>query len=159
MPEPGRPTLFLIPAPEKTLSGASIRVGEIMTREVVTVRPEASLQELAYLLSRHQISGAPVMDDQGALLGVVSHSDLADSMARGEDRATVADIMAPYVYCASEETGLTELADLMLEKRIHRVLVLREHRLVGLVSSLDLIRALRNLRVSQADLSPDGSED
>lgn len=129
-----------------------------MTREVVTVRPGASLQELAYLLSRHQISGAPVMDDQGALLGVVSHSDLADSVARGKgEAATVADIMAPYVYCASEETGLTELADLMLEKRIHRVLVLREHRLVGLVSSLDLIRALRSLRVSQADSSPDGS--
>jgi CBS domain-containing protein len=147
-------------------------VGTIMTKDVFTVQPEMSVRELAQHLSHRRISGAPVVDGQGNLVGVVSQTDLAafashslpserDPQAfyqgiwmsappdravleRMSSRATVADIMAPYVYFATEDTSLVEVADLMLKRSIHRTIVLREGVVVGIVSCLDVIRALRD---------------
>lgn len=142
-------------------------VADIMTREVLTIRPEKTVRELASLLAHARISGVPVVDESGKLVGVVSQTDVAAYAshalptsrdphgyyqgvwcAPGEfptmGEALVADIMAPYAYFAHEETSLIELADLMLDRRIHRILVLRSGQVVGIVSSLDLIRALRD---------------
>lgn len=143
-------------------------VAEIMTREVLTIRPEKSVRELASLLAHARISGVPVVDESGTLVGVVSQTDVAayasHALPTSRDphgyyqgvwlgspgelpvmgEALVADIMAPYAYFAHEETSLIELADLMLDRRIHRILVLRSGQVVGIVSSLDLIRALRD---------------
>ncbi|MCE7869527.1 CBS domain-containing protein [bacterium CPR1] len=151
------------------------RVSDVMTDEVVTIGAEASVRELAQLLSRSRVSGAPVMGPDGRPVGVVSQSDLAtyaahcwarppqtgrspsgsfyDGLWLGqvapealESLATetrVGDIMAPFVYYASEDTSVLELSGLMLEKHIHRVVVMRGDEVVGMVSSLDLIRGLR----------------
>ncbi len=109
---------------------------DVMTREVVTVAPSASIQEAADLLAFHRVSGLPVVED-GRLVGLVSEADLL-----GKRGATVAEIMTRQVVSVSETTPLAEVAALLLQHGIKRVPVLHEGRLVGLVSRGDLVRML-----------------
>lgn len=114
---------------------------EIMRAEVLTLRPEATLREAAAFLTSHRISGAPVVGPRRKLLGVISQTDL---LRRGQEPAEteVGDVMTPAAYCADEETPAAELARFMLDKRIHRIIVARRGRLIGIITATDMLRAL-----------------
>jgi CBS domain-containing protein len=143
---------------------------DVMTTEVITVRPETTVPELAKILAEKSISGAPVVDADNRLIGVVSEGDLLhraetgterrvqrrrswwlDSVAAEEELArdyvkahgrTVADIMTHGVISVDETTDLGEIAMLLETKRIKRVPVVSNGRLVGIVSRANLVRAL-----------------
>jgi CBS domain-containing protein len=143
---------------------------DVMTTEVVTVRPETTVQELAKILSEKNISGAPVVDAGNRLVGLVSEGDLLhraetgterrvqrrrswwlDSVAAEEEMArdyvkahgrTVADIMTRDVISVDETSDLADIAMLLETKRIKRVPVVAGDRLVGIVSRANLVRAL-----------------
>lgn len=117
-----------------------MRAHQVMTTPVITISSQTTLQELEETLDARKISGAPVVGRDGRLLGVVSRTDLA---RRKPSDTGVMDIMTPGVVSAGEEATLLELSDLMLERKIHRVLVVRDGELVGIVSSLDVIRGMR----------------
>ena len=68
-----------------------MRIGDVMTRSVITVRPDTPLREVARLLDEHRISGVLVADEQGALLGVVSEADFLVEAQGGAARPPVAD--------------------------------------------------------------------
>ncbi len=111
------------------------KVGEIMTRSVITVHPETSVTEVIQLLSRHRITGLPVVDEAGRLTGVVSESDII-----GKAGDTVAEIMTNGSFTVGEDTPLGEAAEMLLRRRIRRLPVVRDdNELVGLVSRSDLI--------------------
>lgn len=112
---------------------------DIMHRKVVTVAPQTALAALRALLDEHGITGVPVVGPEGDLIGMVSRTDLA----RADPAATrVESIMTPWVVCFEEDTPVDELARQMLVKHIHRVVITRQGRLAGIVSSMDLLRAL-----------------
>jgi CBS domain-containing protein len=138
-----------------------------MTSPVHTVRPQATLEEAAELLATHHISGLPVVDDAGRLLGMVSEADLIDPEKRraaiprtalfglfpipdeallsafdGGRDLPVRDVMTKNVVTATEETPVVELATLMVGHRINRIPILRDGRVVGIVTRADLVRAL-----------------
>ena len=142
---------------------------DIMTREVITVRETLSVRELAQILSDHKISGAPVVDADGKLLGVVTESDLIDQAKKvhiptvmaffdsfvfleSPERlekdlkkmaaATVADICSREVVTVTPATPLDELATLMAEKKIHTLPVVEDGRLAGVIGKSDIIRTL-----------------
>jgi CBS domain-containing protein len=143
---------------------------DVMTTEVVTVRPETTVQELAKILSEKSISGAPVVDAGNRLVGLVSEGDLLhraetgterrvqprrswwlDSVVAEEEMArdyvkahgrTVADIMTRDVISVDETADLADIAMLLETKRIKRVPVVAGDRLVGIVSRANLVRAL-----------------
>jgi CBS domain-containing protein len=143
---------------------------DVMTTEVITVAPDTTVQELAKILSEREISGAPVVDSSNRLVGVVSEGDLLhraetgterrvqrrrswwlDSVAAEEELArdyvkahgrTVADIMTHGVISVDETTDLAEIAMLLETKRIKRVPVVNNGKLVGIVSRANLVRAL-----------------
>ena len=146
--------------------------GGWMRKLVVTVNIDESLGEFARILDACQISGAPVTNEQGKIVGVVSQNDLARHLAKvknQEPRASsgfyqgvfcnslfsdpglrglleeghVRDILTPHSYWVTTEASLEEIVDLMLEKEIHRVPVLEEGALVGMVTTLDVLRHLR----------------
>ena len=147
-----------------------LKAKDVMTRDVVTVSPSTSLKALGRILEEHRITGAPVVDDEGRIVGIVSQTDVlfsqlatqvgnedyddifdlfsASPEAGGSQirhrRAPrwVEDIMTKRVFVASEEMTVLELSSLMSEKGIHRVPVARDGNLVGIVSALDLLRAL-----------------
>lgn len=139
---------------------------EVMCDEVIKVDPEMTLPELAQLFTDRKISGAPVVDAGGRLLGVVSQTDLVRSRREldysgeppsfyGEagmipsgfhvesiETTRARDVMTPVVHSADESTPVERLAALMLEKKVHRLILTRRGRLSGIVSSMDLLKAL-----------------
>ena len=140
------------------------RVSELMNPNVVCVSPETTVAEAQKLLSARRVSGAPVVDADGQPIGVVSQSDLVRHQARrmtaGEsgrfytdmdefqdiaelpvDRSQtpVRELMTAHVYGVTRDTSVATAASIMRERRIHRLLVTDRGRLVGVVSSLDLL--------------------
>lgn len=146
-----------------------MNAARVMTCEPVTAGPAMSVREVARLLLEHRISAVPVVDASGALLGIVSEGDLVrrgdvvrderqswwlQMLAEGEDLAPgflayaragdrlVRDLMTREVVAVEEGTSLPEVARLLEEHRIKRVPVLRQGRVIGIVSRADLVRAL-----------------
>jgi CBS domain-containing protein len=145
-------------------------VRRTMTRDVYAVSPATDLATAARLLVTHHIGGAPVIDSQGQVIGVVSLSDLADpdrghgsmpgqslfyrvhdhkarAIGDGGDPAVaeagvVADVMSPYVLSIDPDASLVDAARLMVADDIHRLLVLDQGKLVGIISSMDVLRAI-----------------
>lgn len=148
--------------------------GDIMSKELVTVQLTTTLRGLAITLHEHKISGAPVVDEDGCLVGVVSQTDLVrhdmqphkagrivplhhlDESDLEELRvgfltedygdATVSDIFTPYSVTTAVHTPLEDVAALMVEKGIHRVVVVDGKKVVGIVTSMDILKALASPR-------------
>jgi len=142
-------------------------VGDVMNPNVVCVRPEMSVRQVEQLLGERRVTGAPVVDDTGQPIGVVSQHDLivhqADRITAGEsgrfytdvddyrdiagvpiDRSTtpVSEVMTRDIVGIERDASLAEAARLMRTRRIHRLLVTNRGVLVGIVSSLDLLEAV-----------------
>jgi len=142
-------------------------ISELMNSEVVSARPDMTVSEVRNLLATHGISGAPVVDESGGILGVVSQSDLVrqteQRTTEGEsgrfftdvnDYRDLADlprdlsdepvetVMSKEVYTIPRDSSAAVGASLMRERKIHRLLVTEQGVLVGVVTSLDLLRAV-----------------
>ena len=143
-----------------------MQAADVMTPEVVTVTPDTSVEDIARIfLSRH-VSAVPVVDDAGLLQGIVSEGDL---MRRSENQTArqtswwlhmftspaeraqefvsthghhARDVMTPKVITITEDTQLSDIAQLLERHRIKRVPVVRDGRLVGIVSRANLLHGL-----------------
>jgi CBS domain-containing protein len=127
-----------------------------MTSPVVTVGPDTSVKEAARLLLRHSISAAPVVDEGGRLVGIVSELDLllgdvpADPVAhviptppeQAPPPRRVSDVMTGDVLALAEDTDAADVARLMRESSLKSIPVLRGDAVVGIVSRRDLLRSI-----------------
>jgi len=113
---------------------------DIMTRKVCTIYPEASVQEVAQLLSGEHISGAPVVSADGMIIGIVTEADIISKVDR--EGLHVADIMSHEIIAVKEETSVNEIALLLTKRRIKRVPVVRNGKPVGIVSRADIVDAV-----------------
>jgi len=111
--------------------------GEIMMSGVLTATPVMPVDDLTKLLAFHNISGMPVLDEGGALVGIVSEADVI-----GKQGATVGEIMTPEVVGVPPNAPIEQIAALMSERRIKRVPVVVDGALQGMVSRADIVRAL-----------------
>ena len=155
-----------------------MRAMDVMTTPVITVDPETTVQDLAKLLSEKGISGVPVCEGGDRLVGIVSEGDLLhraetgterrlqkrrswwlDSLAAEEEAARdyvkahgqrVRDIMSREVISVSETTDLAEVAMLLETRLIKRVPVIRDGKLVGIISRANLVRALATTSTAPA---------
>lgn len=110
---------------------------DIMTRDIITVPPTMTIRNLATTLIKNQISGAPVAGKNGKILGVVSEADIVAK--RGKD---VKSIMSKKIISVAEDTSVEEVARLMTTERINRVPVMRDSRVVGIISRADVVSAI-----------------
>jgi CBS domain-containing protein len=110
---------------------------EIMTKPVIAVTPLTPVKSLAKLLTKNHISGAPVLDESGRLIGIVSERDLLSK--RGSQ---VKSIMTEKVVRVTEDTSVEEIASLMTTQNVKRLPVMRGQQLAGIVSRADIIRAM-----------------
>lgn len=150
-------------------------VKEIMTTNVQSVRDDWSLETLSQFFFDKQISGAPVVDANDNLVGVVSLSDLArnntlpafhredsghdyyqhtravggisqEDLSRlkleSESMVSVKDIMTPMVFEVDEQTTVDKAAETMLKGHIHRVMITHEKKLVGIVTTMDMLKII-----------------
>ncbi len=119
------------------------RAKDIMTKAVTTVTSEQSVEETIRILVENKISGAPVVDEHGKLLGIISEYQLLEVLYRQELKAaTVRELMRQQVLTVTEDASLTDIADLFVVQRIRRVPVLRNGHVVGVVSRRDVLRAI-----------------
>lgn len=156
-----------------------MNASDVMTTDVVTVRPDTTVPELVQLLLSRNISGAPVVDADGVLVGIVTESDLLRRAELGTDRkrggwlafftgtatlaqdfvrshaTKVSDIMSPGVVAVARDTSLAEIANTMEEKRVHRVPVMEGGRVVGIVSRANLLRAYASRPSETAPVATD----
>src|SRR5205809_6534625 len=100
-----------------------------MTRNVITFREDTPVEEIASTLPSKRITGAPVIANEGHVVGIVSETDVFSK--RGK---TARDIMSPRVISVTEETGIDEAARLLIGERIRRVPAIRSGQMVGLLS-------------------------
>jgi CBS domain-containing protein len=153
----------------------AIRVKDIMTRDVVTVSPDATLRDVAGLLVKNSVSSVPVRDADGQVVGIISERDLLrpfgktiaqrrdwwiSALAQGNDlepqfekliginEHRAALLMTKPVKTTDEEMELGELAEIMSESDIKRLPVLRDGRLVGIVSRADIVKAIAGLNAA-----------
>jgi len=147
---------------------------DVMNSEVITVRDDMSVAELADFLVDNEISGAPVEDVEGRLIGVVSLTDIAESFTGrdeavvdhseadyyvrsweekfnpedlaglriAESDATVGEIMTPAVFAVDEEMPISRVAEKMIHSHLHRLLVTRDKKVVGILTTSDLLGLL-----------------
>jgi CBS domain-containing protein len=110
---------------------------DIMTRDVITASPALSIKELAMLLIKNQISGVPVADENGRIIGLVSEADIIAKKGK-----QVQAIMSQQVFSVAEEASVEEIARLMTTQRIKRVPVMNDGKLVGIVSRADIVNTI-----------------
>lgn len=146
-----------------------MKAQDMMTTAVVTVSPETCVAEIAQLLNKRRISAVPVVDGDGRVLGMVSEGDLVQRPeVRGERHTswwlsllsgptgsaetyvkthgeTARDIMTETVVASEEQASLSDIARLLEEHRIKRVPILRDQKLVGIVSRADLLHGVIGL--------------
>jgi CBS domain-containing protein len=125
---------------------------DVMKTEVVTVQEDTPITEVFDLLIMEHISGVPVVDRQGDLVGVVSQVDLFfGGMTRpdpllltetGEPQVLVRDVMTSPPVCIQEDEPISTMAERMCRMHIHRLPVVRDGKLTGIVTSIDLCRVL-----------------
>jgi CBS domain-containing protein len=150
------------------LDEAVLTAGDLMTRDVAVVNLEASLTAAVKLLAQRHISGMPVVDNDGNVVGMITEGDLIrwhegyterqarwlDMLAEGTELASeflkgiqqqhrkVKSVMSPGVTIATEDMPARDVAHLMHTKGIKRVPVMRDGKLIGILARSDLVRAL-----------------
>lgn len=127
----------------------SIKVRDYMTRNLVTFRPEMNLFTAINRLLEHRISGAPVVDGQGHLVGLLSEGDCLRGILSGayyeSAGGDVSAYMTTEVEVISPEADIIEISERFLRGRRRRLPVVEEGRLIGQVSRSDVLRAVRSL--------------
>ena len=128
-----------------------MRIAELMQTEVQTIPPDARVSDAATTLADARVSALPVVDDGGDLVGVISATDILaleeeseGERARGRvlDQTPVRDVMTPEPQTISPEADIREAARRMLEGDVHRLIVIANGRMVGVISTTDIIRAV-----------------
>jgi len=150
-----------------------LKAKDIMNTDVLSVRDDMTVQELAGFLTEREILGAPVVDSEGEVVGVVSCTDIVQSTTTEADivveKSTpgfyehgwedkldpdemgglhveeneslpVREIMTPTIYTVPEDTPISDIAKAMVAGRIHRLLVTRGSRLVGIITTMDMLK-------------------
>ena len=140
-----------------------MKAEDVMTRKVVCIKPHASLLEAAQVMIDNQISGIPVVDPEEKMIGIITESDflrssqkrdarsrwfqvildplLSDNYAKSH-RRKVEEVMSTDLATVTEDTPIENVVNLMNQRHVKRVPVVRDGRLVGIIARADLIRAL-----------------
>jgi CBS domain-containing protein len=117
--------------------------GSIMSPNTVTVRPDASVEEAIELLLGKEISGLPVVDDEGRLVGVITEfALLAVAYDRRVKNHTVSQHMTRELVTVDVDDPISRVADLCIVHRVRRLPVMRDGRLAGVIARRDVLRAL-----------------
>lgn len=153
---------------------------DIMNRDVISVPSDMDLRDLGKLFLEKGITGAPVVERDGTLAGVISQTDLIYyNLTRGDEltydshfyqtarmdgqhiqkgfqvedfnSGVVTDVMTPVVHSVAETAKIESVSRLMTRKHIHRVIVRKGRRIVGIISAIDLLR--HHARVAKAPTS------
>lgn len=159
-----------------------MKASDVMTVSVITIEPDATVHTAAKLMLERGISGLPVVDKDGKLVGIISEGDLVRRTETGTERqpswwltflsggdqlaydfvkahgTKVSDVMTKEVVVVKPDTPLTEVARLLEDKRVKRVPVVADDVVVGVVSRANLLQALASAKPRTEDAQPSDAE-
>jgi CBS-domain-containing membrane protein len=159
----------------------TMKARDIMTREVITVRPETPVRDIAALMVEKHISGLPVVTADGMVVGILSEADLMRRAETGTERRRkwwfrafsdsgslareyakahgrkAHDVMSRYVVSVREDTKLRDVADILDNNRIKRVPVMKDGAIAGIITRGDLVRALSRTQTPQGSKKIDNA--
>lgn len=141
-----------------------------INKNLITVQPEMLARDLSYLFLEKDISGAPVVNENNELMGIVSMTDLAKSeaildlkgvlelifldapeeimkiihkhLAENYHELTVGDIMTTIPICVAPDDGLSDVMDMMLENNIHRIIISQDNKPLGIITNTDILTVI-----------------
>ena len=126
-----------------------LNVANIMTKKLITFTPETQVLNAINTLISYRISGAPVLDEEGNLMGMLSEIDCMETYVQSayhnEMGGLVKDFMSTEVKSISSSMGIVDLAEYFLETHFRRLPVVDNGKLVGQVSRRDVLRAIQKL--------------
>jgi len=136
--------------------GMFMKARDVMTKQVITVSSDLSIRKLIQLLITERISGVPVVDDAGEVVGIISERDILKAVDRlikvkvslDEEREQkgsfnwVDGIMTKEVIFVSEDDPVEHVCKLMSERKIHRVPVMNGKKIVGIITSMDVLKTV-----------------
>jgi predicted transcriptional regulator len=134
----------------------SVKVEDYMTRQLVTFKPETELFDAIEIFSTSNISGAPVINDRGELIGMLSEVDclkaiLQHTYHEEEHGGHVGDFMATEVETIAADSDIIELSEQFIAGKRRRLPVMRDGKLVGQISRKDVLRAVSDFVSKQGD--------
>lgn len=158
----------------------SLRALDIMTRDVITIHSQSTVDEALRLMASHKVSGLPVVDTDGCIKGIITESDLLlkgqfamstgrrkpeglfapqmDGVAEAYRRSKahlVEDAMTRRVLTFGEESYVSDIARAMIEQAVNRVPIVRDCKVVGIVSRRDVVKALAKESEALGGRDPD----
>jgi CBS domain-containing protein len=162
-----------------TTNGGLVKAAEVMSPRVITILPDATIKDAARMMLQHGISGFPVVDAAGTVVGIVTEGDFLRRAETGTERQRprwlkfvlgpgrganeyvhsharkIQDIMTPEVITVDEATPLQDVVSIMERRRIKRVPVMSGGKIVGIISRANLVQALARLAVEASPTHPD----
>lgn len=119
----------------------SLKAKAVMNARILAVTQEVSGRDLAVLFLTGSCSGLPVIDHRGRLVGMVSEVDLLKAALAGKDLHTIktADVMSPTPLCVEDDQTIEDVMKIMIDNHIIRLPVIRNERLVGVISRADVL--------------------
>jgi CBS domain-containing protein len=121
----------------------NVKIHELMTESVVSTEPHKSIDHVRRMMERNRVGAIPVIDSEGRPVGIVSSTDI---VAGTNGKSPVSTIMTEKVYSVPKYDDVTTAARVMRNHKIHRVLVTHEQRVVGVLSSFDLLKLVEGRR-------------
>ncbi len=137
--------------PIASIVGKMRPVRDLMETEVFWVSADMPLSNAARELTARDVSGAPVCDPNGRVIGMLTKTDLVDFYGSANEERLVADAMTPEVLSVAPDDPTDQAVKLMAFEGVHRLLVIEEERLVGILSSMDILRELAGFPRSNRD--------
>ncbi len=138
--------------PDPPKETQQVQVKDYMTKKLVTFNPDQSMDEVIDTLLKKNISGAPIVDNDNNLVGIISEGDCLKQVIRGKynntfhDSGKIGDRMSKEVKTINPGMNVFEAAQMFLDLKVRRFPVLDEGKLVGQISQQDIMRAIQSLK-------------
>jgi CBS domain-containing protein len=121
----------------------NVKIHELMTDSVLSTEPHKTIDHVRRMMERNKVGAIPVIDSEGRPVGIVSSTDIVTGT---NGKSPVSTIMTAKLYTVSKYDDVSIAARIMRNRRIHRVLVTHEQRLVGVLSAFDLLKLVEGRR-------------
>ncbi len=118
-------------------------VADIMTSRIVTARPHHTVSHVRSMMKKNKVHAIPIEDDEGGVAGIVTSKDLAEHL---KDETPINQIMTEHVHTIPQYNGIHLAARLMRNHRVNHVVVTHEKKIVGILSSFDLLKLVEDHR-------------
>jgi acetoin utilization protein AcuB len=122
------------------------RVGDLMTRDVISIAPDLGIDTALELMGANDVRRLPVISSTNRVIGIISKNDVMAALPRGSEppnlMPTVRDVMTDYVYTIGPDESVARAAEMMMNHEISCLPVLQDHEPVGIITESDLFRYL-----------------